>query len=284
MPSDKSINTLAHASAGPDPEKAHGRDGFGSDHHLGRRHADDEDGDDVEETDDDHDSESTRAGEIQPVQSRSQSIINRVLSTRSIDPGPPPDGGWSAWITALCAHLIVMNSWGFINSFGIFQTYYAEILDMPPSTISWIGSIQVFLLFSIGTLTGRITDAGYFRPVLIAGSALQVLGIFSASFASTYAQFFLAQGVCMGLANGFVFCPTIATLSTYFSSKRSLAIGIGACGSATGGIIFPLIARFLIPRAGLLTLRTIGFVQLVALVFCNFFLKPRVPPQGRAPG
>lgn len=157
MPSDKSINTLAHATAGSDPEKAHGRDGLGSDHHLGRRHADDEDGDDVEETDDDHDSESTRAGEIQPVQSRSQSIINRVLSTRSIDPGPPPDGGWSAWVTgeflqspffpllsfflflfgrvgggehhlvkkdivllitimfpshlALCAHLIVMNSW-----------------------------------------------------------------------------------------------------------------------------------------------------------------------------
>ena len=88
----------------------------------------------------------------------------------------------------------------------------------------------------------------------------------------------------MGLANGFIFCPTIATLSTYFSSKRSLAIGIGACGSATGGIIFPLIARFLIPRAGLpWTLRTIGFVQLVALIFCNFFLRPRIPPRKAGP-
>jgi len=88
----------------------------------------------------------------------------------------------------------------------------------------------------------------------------------------------------MGLANGFLFCPTIATLSTYFSSKRSLAIGIGACGSATGGVIFPLIARFLIPRAGLAwTLRAIGFVQLVGLVFCNFFLRQRVPPRKAGP-
>lgn len=30
---------------------------------------------------------------------------------------------------------------GYINSFGLFQTYYASTLDLPPSTISWIGSV-----------------------------------------------------------------------------------------------------------------------------------------------
>jgi hypothetical protein len=36
----------------------------------------------------------------------------------------------------------------------------------PPSDISWIGSIQIFLLFFIGTFSGRATDAGYFRFTL----------------------------------------------------------------------------------------------------------------------
>ena len=50
-------------------------------------------------------------------------LMEKVLSrTRSrcsyIDPGPPPDGGLTAWTQALCGHLIVANTWGYISSFG----------------------------------------------------------------------------------------------------------------------------------------------------------------------
>ncbi|KAK9422944.1 putative MFS monocarboxylate transporter [Seiridium unicorne] len=82
-----------------------------------------------------------------------------------IDP-PPPDGGWVAWTQALVAHLVIVNTWGIINSFGVFQSYYQGSLGRPASDISWIGSMQVFFLFVVGTLTGRLTDAGYCRVVL----------------------------------------------------------------------------------------------------------------------
>ena len=52
-----------------------------------------------------------------------------------------------------------------MNSFGIFQTYYVDFLNRSDSDVSWIGSVQVFIVFFIGTFTGRFTDAGYFRPV-----------------------------------------------------------------------------------------------------------------------
>ncbi len=169
---------------------------------------------------------------------------------------------------------------GFINSFGIFQAYYSTSLDRPPSNISWIGSIQVFLLFFIGTFTGRLTDAGYFRALFVTGTALQVLGLFVTAQATVYWQVFLAQGVCMGLGNGCLFCPAIAVLSTYFSKRKSLAIGLAACGSATGGLIYPSIVRQLLPRVGLAwTLRCMGFIQLVTLVLANAGLRPRVPPR-----
>ena len=37
------------------------------------------------------------------------------------DPGPPPDGGLKAWVQVGMAHLIIFNTWGFVNSFGVFQ-------------------------------------------------------------------------------------------------------------------------------------------------------------------
>ncbi|KAK0649332.1 major facilitator superfamily domain-containing protein [Cercophora newfieldiana] len=211
-------------------------------------------------------------------------VISRVLSrtsVKSVPPSPPPDGGIAAWTAVACAHLVVMNTWGFIGTFGVFQAYYANSLGRPPADISWIGSFQIFLLFFIGALTGRLTDAGFFRAVFLVGTVLQLLGIFSSSFAGgSYWQLFLAQGVCMGLGNGFLFCPSMAIVSTYFSKKRALAIGIVACGSGTGGLVFPSVARQLLPTVGFAwTMRTIGFLQLAALVVCNFFFRPRIAPK-----
>jgi hypothetical protein len=165
-------------------------------------------------------------------------ILNRLRSNVSShkDPGPPPDGG-KAWIQAAAAHLVICGTWGQISSYGVFQSYYAGTLGHPPSDISWVGSVQIFLLFFIGTFSGRATDAGLFRPVFMLGVFLQILGIFMTSLSTKYWQLFLAQGVCTGLGNGLQFCPTMSLLSTYFSTNKSLAIGIAAAGSATGGLV-----------------------------------------------
>jgi MFS family permease len=173
-----------------------------------------------------------------------------------------------------------MNTWGFINSFGVFQTYYVTALDRSPSDISWVGSIQVFLLFFIGTFTGRLTDAGYFKAVFISGSLLAVFGLFMTSLSTNYWQLFLAQGVCCGLGNGCLFCPSLSILSTYFTKKRSLAIGICAAGSATGGMLFPGLVKVMLPTVGFAwTMRTLGFFQLVSLGICCIGIKPRTRPR-----
>ncbi|KAI1763684.1 MFS general substrate transporter [Hypoxylon sp. FL1150] len=207
-------------------------------------------------------------------------VLSRISTKSSWNPGPPPDGGRVAWIACLCGHFAIMNTWGFINSFGVFQAYYTSQLGRPPSDISWIGSIQVFLTFFIGTFTGRMTDAGFFRPVLICGTIFMTVGIFCTSVATQYWQLILSQGICMGIGSGCVFCPAISTVSTYFQKKRSLAIGITACGSVTGGLVFPAMARQLLPSVGLgWAVRAIGFVQLVTMLFAIGFMKSRLPPR-----
>ncbi|EWY99893.1 hypothetical protein FOYG_03822 [Fusarium oxysporum NRRL 32931] len=192
---------------------------------------------------------------------------------------PPPDGGWKAWLCTLCGHFLFMNTWGFINSFGIFQTYYAEFLSRPPSDISWIGGIQVFLSFFVGAFIGRYIDSGHLRLMLCCGTTLVIVGIMTASVSTQYWQLLLSQGICCGLGNGFLVTPAVSVTSTYFARKRSLAIGIATCGSVTGGLVFSAMARQLLPSAGFgWAMRAIGFVQAATLLFVIATMKTRLPP------
>jgi MFS family permease len=197
---------------------------------------------------------------------------------------PPPDGGFRAWLQVAMGHLVVFNTWGYINSFGIFQQYYSEKLNRPPADISWIGSLQILLVYFIGTFSGRAIDAGYYRPVLASGLILQILGVFMTSFSNQYWQLILAQGVCQGLGNGLLFCPTIALLSTYFAKKRTVAISCAACGAATGGMVFPAMAKQLLGPIGFpWTVRCMGFVVLANAVFIFAFARTRIPPRKTGP-
>ncbi|KAM0427770.1 hypothetical protein ACHAPT_007226 [Fusarium lateritium] len=213
-----------------------------------------------------------------------EQVVSRVSPESSISSLTPPDGGWRAWCVCFSSHLVYMNTWGWVNSFGIFQAYYTDKLSRTASDISWIGSVSVFLLFFVGTLTGRLVDAGYFRYVFTTGIVFQVVGIFVTSVGTKYWHFFVAQGVLVGLGHSCIFCPVLAVLSTYFARRRALAMGIAACGSATGGMVFPSLVRQLLPRLGFAwTLRIAGFVQLVTLCVALVFVKPRIRPRESSP-
>lgn len=106
-------------------------------------------------------------------------------------------------------------TWGYLNSFGSFQTYYEQTMpDTPPSTISWIGSLQIWLTMVTGVFSGRLLDAGFFVPTFFVGAALQVLGMFLMSVSKTYWQLMLTQGVITGLGGGIFFTPSLALVTT----------------------------------------------------------------------
>ncbi|KAL8683798.1 MAG: hypothetical protein Q9186_000286 [Xanthomendoza sp. 1 TL-2023] len=212
-------------------------------------------------------------------------VLSRIASRSSQpDPGPPPDGGLHAWTQSLMAHLIVFNTWGYIISYGVFQQYFTTTLNRPPSDISWVGSVQIFLLFFVGTASGRAVDYGLFRATFILGSFFLLVGVFMTSLSTRYWQLFLAQGICTGLGNGLLFCPTLSVLSTYFSSNRALALGVAASGSATGGLVFPVVVQQLLPQIGFgWTVRILGFIMLALQIVAFIFMKPRIPPRKTGP-
>lgn len=212
----------------------------------------------------------TQASSTDPSQSSEQKAIE----------AEPPNGGIQAWNQALVAHMVIFNTWGYINSFGVFQTYYVQVLGRSVSEISWIGSLQVFLLFFIGAFSGRATDAGLFRHTFVAGTVFLLLGLFATSFCTQYWQLLLAQGLCVGIGSGILFCPTIAIIPTYFSSKRSLAIGIAASGTTTGGMVIPGLFKALLPRVGFgWTVRILAFVTLTLQIIGLMLARTRIQPR-----
>ncbi|KAF2720016.1 MFS general substrate transporter [Polychaeton citri CBS 116435] len=218
-----------------------------------------------EQSDDDQDSD----------KNSDQSTGYLPTCSTSTKHGQPPNGGLLAWLQVLASFLLCFNSWGTINSFGTFQTYYeTEILSaLSHSDISLIGSVQSFLLLAVGFLIGPLYDKGYAYHLVVTGSILAVFSQMMVSLCTKYWQVFLAQGLGLGIGAGCLFVPAIAILSAHFSTRLALATGIAASGGGAGGIMYPILLRQAQMHVGFAwAVRINGFVMVgTLLIACCFY-------------
>lgn len=179
---------------------------------------------------------------------------------------------------------IYISCRGTVNAFGVFQTYYhiGFLSNESPSNISWIGSIQSFLLLVIGVFTGPLYDAGYLRALIITGSSLIVFGFMMTSLCSQYWQVILAQAVCIGLGQGCLFIPSVAIIPQHFTTKKAFAIGLASSGSSLGGVIYPIVFSQLQPRIGFgWATRVLGLISLATCLVSISVMRVRQMPKQR---
>lgn len=195
-----------------------------------------------------------------------------------------PNGGLVAWLQVLSGFFLFFNSWGLINAFGVFQSYYKDTLipTQSDSNISWIGSIEAFLLCCTTIFAGPAFDRGYARILVFSGTLMVVFGLMMTSLCTSYWQLMLAQGLCMGIGHGGLFIVSIAIVPSYFSTKRSFAIGLAASGSSLGGVIYSIVFYRLVPRVGFgWSTRILGFMALATLLVPCFCIRMRTQPAPR---
>ncbi|KAI1409391.1 major facilitator superfamily domain-containing protein [Hypoxylon sp. FL1857] len=214
------------------------------------------------------DPDSERIDDLQPIN------IDAVAS--------PPTEGLVVWIQVLGAFVLNLNTWGLMNSYGAFQTFYQ--LDMlrnsTSSSIAWIGSTQAFFLFLVSVAAGPLFDAGYLRPLLVVGSLLLVVGTFLTSITSAYWQVFLTQALMTGLGFGCLYLPAPAVVSQHFNVSTALAMGASSTGSAIGGIVYPIVFNQLQPQVGFgWATRSLGFILLATSLVPVFLMKANAPPR-----
>ncbi|KAK5795852.1 hypothetical protein VI817_005137 [Penicillium citrinum] len=201
------------------------------------------------------------------------------------DPELTFDTGLRSWLQVLGSFFLFFNSWGVINTWGAYQTYYEQDLlsGTSSSSIAWIGSLQSFLLMMIGVVTGPLFDAGYFRALIGFAAFMLPFGLMMTSISTQYWHLILAQGVCVGLAAGCLFVPSVAILPQYFQRKRGLANGLAASGSSIGGVIYPIMFHKLQQEVGFpWATRAIGFICFgticVSFIIMQVRFKPKEKP------
>ena len=205
----------------------------------------------------------------------------RDIQTANSSPSAPPNGGLLAWVQVAASFAIFFNTWGVLNTFGVFQTYYETgvLFTEPSSNIAWIGSIQAYCVLVFGLLAGPIYDRGYLRHLLAVGSFLVVFGFMMLSLCTTFWQAILAQGFCIGIGAGLLFVPSLAVLPSYFTTRVGLAVGLAASGSSFGGVIYPIVFYKLLQQGDFgWAVRALGFIALGTLLIPIFFMRMRVRP------
>ncbi|KIY02594.1 uncharacterized protein Z520_01059 [Fonsecaea multimorphosa CBS 102226] len=169
---------------------------------------------------------------------------------------------------------------GFLNAFGVFIDYYRahELADKSEFDISWIGSFCTFVFFISAAPAGLLVDRIGPTILLVIGGTITILAMFMISLCHEYYQFFLAQGLLLGIGQAFLACPVLAMVSRHFHKNRGLATGVTIAGSSLGGVIWPIMVNELLNKDGVSfgwTMRAVAFTMLpLVVITCATVLPP----------
>ncbi|KAJ8521691.1 hypothetical protein ONZ45_g1640 [Pleurotus djamor] len=200
------------------------------------------------------------------------------------DTDNPLDGGLRAWLAVLGGFLALFATFGLMNSFGTFQTWYSthQLGHLPPSTISWIGSLQLWMFFFSGGPIGRFYDTFGPKILMIVGTIIYTLAIMMTSISTRFYQFVLCQGLLFGLGVGMLFYPCMASVSTHFKHLQATALGLVAAGSSLGGVIYPIMLRHLFDSIGFgWAVRVFGLISALCCITAVLTVTTRLPPKQR---
>ncbi|KAF2672523.1 MFS general substrate transporter [Microthyrium microscopicum] len=152
----------------------------------------------------------------------------------------------------------MFNSWGLVNAYGTFASFYVESLlpNTSLTEIALIGALQCFFILIFSSIAGRLLDAGHYRKLSFAGWALTSLATFTLSQVArelssadgtrhigNYGAVLAAQGLTMALGQASYFVSSSQIVSTWFPKAKNTAIGFVACGASVAGVIYPVAFR-----------------------------------------
>lgn len=217
----------------------------------------------------------------------------------------PPNGGYG-WVCVACCFFINGHTWG-INSvcllwsilqkilfltkdfladsfylsksYGVFLAHYLANNVFPGSTyldFAFVGGLSISQAMLVSPIATVVVGRFGTKTCLLIGIALQTAALIGASFAYEFWQLLLSQGLCFGYGMGFLFVGSVGIIPQWFTTRRSLANGIGAAGSGLGGLIYSLATQAIIQRISLAwAFRILGIVSGGVNLICTLLIRDR---------
>ncbi|OMP85184.1 putative transporter MCH4 [Diplodia seriata] len=185
-------------------------------------------------------------------------VVVTAIADDPADPPPPAssEDNLRAWLTVLGSALVYFASFGFTNSFGFFQDYYQThyLPDQSPSTIAFIGTLQISLMYVVAPVAGALSDA--YAGSLWQPFVFQVCVLWLVRTGLSFPQHHfdqhsnVSQGVLFGLVVAFNTQPALAVVGQHFKQRRALAMGLVSGGSSISGSGLPIMLSYLVPKIG----------------------------------
>ncbi|KAF2258529.1 MFS general substrate transporter [Lojkania enalia] len=191
---------------------------------------------------------------------------------------------WQAYACWLGCFFLMFNSWGLVNAYGTFSSYYVghSLRNNDQLELNLIGSTESFLVLLFSAPVGRLLDAGHFRYVVGTGAFLVPFGMFMLSIAhpngenalGSYVNIWVTQGFVVGLGMACYFVSSSQIAATWFPNRKGLAVGFVACGASVAGVVYPTMTRYLIDAMGFndavrLVATLVALTSLFSLIFAT---------------
>ncbi|KAJ5924304.1 MFS general substrate transporter [Penicillium verhagenii] len=178
------------------------------------------------------------------------------LNLQNIETSPledtPPNGG-HGWICTFCVFMIIVHTWGINSAWGVILDHFLTNSTFPNATridYAFIGGLSISQALLIGPLVHKAQSIIGVKIPLLLGTVLVSGSMLGASYATEIWHLFLTQGICFGFGMGLLYIPSMSVLPHWFSSRRSLAMGIAASGAGIGGILYNLATSYIIEHLG----------------------------------
>ncbi|KAH9879811.1 hypothetical protein J1614_001835 [Plenodomus biglobosus] len=192
---------------------------------------------------------------------------------------------WRAYACMVGCVLLMFNSWGLVNAYGTWSSYYVghSLRNVDQLKLNLIGSTQSGIVLLLSNPVGRLLDAGHFRKVIGCGTVLVPLGLFLLSVVhpndveaiTSYLPIWATQGLVVGLGMSTFFVSSSQIASTWFPKRRGLAVGYVACGASLAGVVYPTMLRYLIALVGFNdAVRYVATLTAVTCLFSFIFCTP----------
>ncbi|KAI6812648.1 MFS general substrate transporter [Hortaea werneckii] len=178
-----------------------------------------------------------------------------------VEPEEPTwPSGWRPYACLFGGFLLMFNSWGIVNAYGSYSSYYMQHL-LPGRDIlllNLVGATQSSIVLFLSAPVGRFLDAGHIRKLLIVGAVLLIIASYVLSTVNgqgdfgqgNYGLIWLTQGLLSGLGMACFFVSSSQVVATWFKKKKGFAIGVVASGASIAGLVYPVMLKFLISSDG----------------------------------
>lgn len=102
------------------------------------------------------------------------------------------------------------------------------------------------------------------RKMTILGGLISATGFVLSSRVNSIEVMYLTFGVIAGLGLGLCYVTAVVSIAYWFDKKRTLAVGLGACGTGIGTFVYAPMTQFFIDE-----FRWRGTTLLLAGTFLN---------------